>query len=321
MTQLTDFQQEFSERASHFHEVFGGEEFIEDSIIEASARLWRLASVLYGEDAAEGALNVLVGACFPAALRGTAWRDVLDEEANGIYSETPGGGLLHDLTAYADFGILLASWRDTSEREQALELQVTSGLLLLELISANLQSPETSPIWRIVTKAAARWKLDSGRALNKIDLSLLSGLADQSIKNKLSGKSKELEGSAHHIEAHNALAWLSGQKKFVSSIWRDQSGIEYAPYDVGNLESFAFVPVAVDGSHFHAGLKRDDVYTIGIGSAEMQTDDFEDALAKLQSMAVPTWLRPNSVGRWTHVRSLKWARVSYQDLEAKIPDG
>lgn len=55
-----------AERRSEFHDLFGGEEFLENSVIEATQQLWTISGILYGEKAAGGAFDHLVGACFSA---------------------------------------------------------------------------------------------------------------------------------------------------------------------------------------------------------------------------------------------------------------
>lgn len=307
---------DIGDRMDEFHETFGGSEFIEDSVIEATEKIWEVASVMYGEEASDSAFNVLVGSCFPAVVREEGWRDGLHSEAFGIYSETPGGGLLHDLTAYADFGLLLASWNDLESAEAALKKQVDAGVTLLNLLAANMEEPRTSPIWRVVSKAYARWKLDSNQPLNKIDLSLLSGLAEQSIRNRLSGKTRELEGTIDRVEAAEALKWLPYQKGFVSSIWRHQTGQEYQLGEAGTLDAVFFVPIASDGTLFHPGLQEDGVFIVGYAGEEAEYESYEAALGRLQEMLQPIWRRPMENNRWTQVQGVRWARLTREDLDA-----
>ncbi|MFG6589371.1 hypothetical protein [Sulfitobacter sp. MOLA879] len=311
---MISVEDEIGERRFEFHETFGGAEFIEDSLIAATERMWEVAAVIYGDAPAEEAFGCLVGACFPSAVRKYGWRDGLREEAGGVYSDTPGGSLLHDLTAYADYGLLLESWNDLQEAENLLGRQVEAGLSLLELASIGLKQPQEEPIWRVVSKANARWKLDMKKPLNKTDLSLLSGLAEQSIRNRLAGKSREMEGTIERVEAEEASEWLKRQKHFVSSIWRYQSGREYQQFDLGHVCNPVFVPVAADGSLFHRGLVKDGVFVVGYAGEEEQFDDFEIALRKLQQMVQPTWRRPTENNRWTQVKGVRWIRLNHEEI-------
>lgn len=315
---MTDHHVEIAKRTSEFHDLFGGQEFLEDSIIEATEQIGRIAALLYGETAADSAFDALVGACLSVPRKG-GWRDALREEANGIYSETPAGGLLHSLTAYADYGIVLELCRTVEQREQVLGERVGQGVELLHLIGSLLKDERKSPLWRIVSKAHARWKLDQGEPLTRDDLVLLSGLAEQSVRNRMAEKNSGIDGTSDHIEADSALRWLSKQKKFVSSLWRYQD-------DTGVIEVLEkavteplFVPVAPDTSVFHPGLKKDGVYQIGETGSERSFEDFDEALHALQEMLIPAWRRPTKKGRWTLVRGIDWRRVDRKELGGDSP--
>lgn len=316
-----DPQYEFSQRHHEFMDLFGGEEFIEDTLIAATHRIADVADAIYGSVAAEKAMNTLVGDCFPSAVRDGGWRHALEEEANGMYSDTSGGALLHDLTAYADYGIVVTPCRDGARREELLEQQVRQGLQLLEMVADRPLDEDSGPVWRVVRKAAARWKLDTGQPIDALELSLLSGLARQSIRNRLAGQSREIEGNRNRIEAHDALAWLEAHrnrdpaKAFRSSIWRSQSETEVAaPFD-HTMDKPYFVPVAQDNSIFHPGLARDGVFQIGEAGTEREFETFDEAAAALQKMHVPIWRRPTETGRWRQVRGLNWRRLTRDELE------
>lgn len=303
-----------AERQAEFHDLFGGEEFLENSVIEATQQLWQVAGILYGEKAADGAFDQLVGACFPHAVREYGWRQALEEEANGIYSDTQAGTLLHDLTAYADYGIFVGLSRTVEERELIIGKQVEDGLAVLLLISSTFADAKTSPVWRIVTKAHARWRIDLGLPVDRDDLVLLSGLAEQSVRNRLSGKDREIHGTSDHVEADEALKWLKNQKKFVSSLWRYQDDAETLDELEHAIPQPVFVPVAQDRTLFHPGLRKDGVYIVGESGSEREFTEFEEALAALQAMRIPAWRRPTEKGRWTLVRGIEWRRVDRDKL-------
>lgn len=314
---METFLDEIKQRLSVFHDEFGGEEFIEDSLIEVTDRLFDVASIIYGQRAAGIAFDKLVSDPFPSAVAEFGWRRALDEEANGIYSDLPGGELLHDLTAYADYGVVVAPCRTTAERLQILSEQVQNGLRLLELVGINIENRTSSSVWRIVKKSYARWKLDNDQILNKDDLSLLSGLADQSIRNRLAGKDREIVGTTERIEASEALSWLVVQKNFVSSVWRYQDDNECIQYIDEAFSEPVFVPVAQDRSLFHPGLQKGGEYTVGGAGYEKTFTQFEDALAALQEMMVPTWRRPTETGRWMQVKGVNWVRMDRGELRTK----
>lgn len=307
------------ERRAEFHDLFGGEEFLENSVIEATQQLWQVVGILYGEKAADRSFDHLVGACFPRAVRDYGWRQALEEEANGIYSDTPAGTLLHDLTAYADYGIFVGLSRTVEERELIIGKQVEDGLALLLLISSTLADAKTSPVWRIVTKAHARWKIDLGLPVDRDDLVLLSGLAEQSVRNRLSGKDREIHGTSDHIEADEALKWLKSQKKFVTSLWRFQDDTGAIDELETAVQQPIFVPVAHDRTLFHPGLNKGGAYFVGERGSELKFTDFDEALRALQEMQTPAWRRPSEKGRWTLVRGIDWRRVDRDQLEGETP--
>ena len=311
---MTDHHYEIEDRRWTFHDTFGGEEFIENSLIEATHQLCKVSAIIYGREAADSAFDTLVGAIFPSAVREYGWREALVEEANGIYSDTLGGALLHDLTAYADYGIVVSPCRSTEERERLLEQQVHDGLRLLELVALNLEDSASSPIWRIVRKSHARWKLDTGQILNKEDLSLLSGLADQSIRNRLAGKDREIHGTTKRIEAAEALKWLLVQKHFVRSLWRSQDDTESVRSIDKAISEPIFVPIAKDKSVFHPRLLKDGEYIVGEVGQEQSYQDYDAALEALQEMLVPTWRRPSDTGRWMQVKGVSWRRMDRSTL-------
>lgn len=310
---MSNFHAQISEREIEFRELFGGQEFLEDSIIEATKQIGRIAALIFGEDPADAALDLLVGSAFGAHEKGR-WLDSLEEEANGIYSEIPAGNLLHDLTAYADYGIVLNLCRSVEQRERVIGEQVEQGLVLLQLVGKLLADERSSPLWRIVTKAHARWKLDQGHSLNRDDLVLLSGLAEQSVRNRLAEKNSGIEGTSDHIEASSALRWLSNQKKFVTSLWRYQDDTDIIESLETAVSDPVFLPVAPDKSLFHPGLKKDGAYIIGEVGSERSFSDFDEALKALHEMIIPTWRRPTEKGRWTQVRGIDWRRVDRKEL-------
>jgi hypothetical protein len=309
-----DTSAEIGERISAFHDEFGGAEFIEDSLIAATHRLADIAAALFGHPAAEKALAELVAACLGGNAR-QDWRSALEADASGLYSEMPGGTLLHDLTAYADYGIVLADCRTLAEREALLEKDVQRGWELLELVTPGSLDAPSGPLWRVVRAAMARWKLDRGMSVDALELSLLSGLALQSVRNRLAGKSREIKGSQKSIEAADALVWLTEKTAFLPSLWRDQDDSAAVALSETYYTDPLFVPVATDRSIFHPALIQNGVYTVGEAGAEQQHRAFRDALAALQAMVSPTWLRPLPNGRWTRVRAADWQRYSWDDLK------
>lgn len=69
------------------------------------------------------------------------------------------------------------------------------------------------------------------------------------------------------------------------------------------------VPVAGDGSTFGPDLARNGRYTVGAKGAEVQYNDFDEALTALRAMDKPRWRRPNAAGNWGIVSGRDWMQI------------
>ena len=75
-----------------------------------------------------------------------------------------------------------------------------------------------------------------------------------------------------------------------------------------------FVPVARDGSMFLPSTNRNGTYRVGEKGSEEGFDDYQKALAKLQSMPVAKWRRANDQGNWGIVSAIDWRRMDLNAL-------
>ncbi|WP_377811158.1 hypothetical protein ABNQ38_33810 (plasmid) [Azospirillum sp. A29] len=246
------------------------------------------------------------------------WRHALKEASSNCFSEWPLGARLHDLTAYAVYGIVLDGSEDAEERAQHLEELVTEAEVFAAqapLTAWGLATPASSHLLRLVRLASNRWALDTGRPVEPAALAEFGGVSEGRIRNMMSGTNRAFTAQDGRIPAVEALAWLATRKKeFWTSIWREQPLPQYEDRNRPPLEEALFVPVARDGSVFHPGLQRGAGYTIGPKGKERQIADFAEALAKLQSMPVPYWRRPNTQGNWGIVSGISWDRYDATDL-------
>lgn len=310
MQKIENIKELEHERWLEFSHAFGNEGFFEDGIILAVDKMASLCGIMFGEDNASAGFTRMVAGIFEGHSKEEDWSTILDVNSSSIYSETPGGQLLHDLTAYADYGIVLAATRDNEQREQLLATQVQTAERLLELLPVERWNLSGEYLIILICKASTRWKLDNDKPVTARELALLSGRALQTIKNKLSGRFREIIGTEKCIEAREANAWLSVQKDFKASIWRHQNDeASLAQLDRG-YEGVMFLPVAKDGSVFHPGVRREGKYLIDEEGREREFEDFEEALEALQLMMFPQWRRPTEEGGWTRVRSVEWRRYS-----------
>lgn len=302
------------ERTNEFRETFGGEQFFENGMIRSLEAMYRLSEIYFGQECASQGFDLMVSRAFQRKDASTSWRDVLDEDFGGIYSETELGNLVHDMTAYANYGIILGNARDDEQRRQVLAAQIEITKDLLNLLPSEFWGLDDEWLVIVLRKAQARWKLDNSEPLSAKELAALSGRALQTIKNKLSGETKEIHGSQVRIEAGEAAAWLSVQKDYNESIWKEQDDTESIIVSDKGMGAVVFVPVAKDGSFFHPGLCRDGKYMIDGEGSEREFEDFESALAALQKMHFPQWRRSTPEGRWTRVRGVDWRRMPMESL-------
>lgn len=139
------------------------------------------------------------------------------------------------------------------------------------------------------------------------EISLLTGMEEQSIRNKLSqdksipravgNDSKQVE-----VPLEFAKDWLQGKGRFQS-------------YQPPRSDSQLSVPVAKDGSFFNVNLKRKKGFTVGKKGEEEHFETFKEALIALDRMPTPYWRRPSkSTGVHGIVKGVKWESKSRKEL-------
>ncbi|MCA0873889.1 hypothetical protein LCL97_23915 [Seohaeicola saemankumensis] len=306
--------QEIHERWLAFTYDFGSDAHFENGLIRSLEIMEKICGSFFGKENASRGFDQMVHGCFPHRTETDAWKTILDEEFAGIYSETPIGQLMHDLTAYADHGIVLSTAGDLEQREQLLTDQIHRAQELLDFLPTEFWGLNGEHLVSLIHKSIARWKVDFGEHIDARELSILSGLALQTIKNKLAGKPAEIVGNQNRIESREATGWLSVQKSFKPSIWRQQDDSEVIAEMKRGLGKVMFLPVAKDGGVFHPGLRREGKYVIGDDAGEREFEDFQEALHALQALLIPQWRRPTQEGTWTRVRAVEWRRYSEDDL-------
>lgn len=309
-----DIDQLVHERWLEFTRTFGNEGFFEEGVIGSMMSISKICEIFFGDVHASAGLNRMVRGAFPHRSEEENWEDILEDEFSMIFSETAIGHLLHDLTAYADFGIVLATARDSRQREEFLSKQIGAAKTLLRVLPVKQWGLDGEHLVKLLRKAIARWKVDTGQHVDAKELALLSGRALQTIKNKLAGKPAEIIGNQNRIEAREAAAWLAAQKDFNTSIWRDQDDTADLVETDRGLGEVLFLPVAKDGSVFHPGVRREGKYLVDEEGREREIEAFEEALASLQSMVFPQWRRPTAEGVWTRVRAVEWRRYSADEV-------
>lgn len=157
-----------------------------------------------------------------------------------------------------------------------------------------------------VFKEAGEHTYVSG-GLMVLDLALLTGMDEQSVRNALN-KAPEIRkipipgSKMFEISPSDAREWLRGRGEFVPSV---PSG------KPGQIK----VPKAKDGSVFDSSCKAPrSGYRIGPKGEERHFDDYREALSALLAMPKQHWRRPNSEGRMGIVRGVDYAWRSPDEL-------
>lgn len=304
-----------AERAEIFHEQYGNDfdagAALPDFIIAAGNYISRIV----GESETDAGMAVIIKPLADTAgltiEDPSQWRSALNDAAPYCFSEWEIGPQLHDLAAYAEYGIVLHDSEDADElREHLLSMLTQAKELLAKTPVEQWGLAPNNELSRLVSIASNRWALDNGEPVEPSALAHFGGISEGRIRNLMSGENRVFAAKDGRIPATDALKWLKGRPAFWSSIWREQSLPLYAHGEPTTaLKQAAFVPVARDGSMFHPGLRRGSSYTIGRKGAEIQISDFHEALAQLQQMPTPYWRRPNESGHWGTVAGVRWERV------------
>ncbi|WP_138421471.1 hypothetical protein [Maritimibacter alexandrii] len=305
------------DRLSEFREDFGGDGQFEVGIVKGVHAISDVCGIFFGPEATDDGLDTMLRHRLGEVVDHHGWRGALEEEVNGLYSELPIGGLFHDLHAYADYGVYAGVATDTEARRGRISEMIEQASEFLRLIPVDGWGLEDTQTVDIARKAIARWRLEQGDPITGPDLVLLSGKAEQTVRNELSKKKDGLAGNWKEVPASAALAWLE-TKSFLASIWQHQDDTELLEQVNEPLTDVCFVPIAMDGSMFHPGLKKDGVYLLGGEGRERAVEDFDEALSILATMDIPTWRRPTSGGIWTRVRgnTKEFRRIERKNLEA-----
>jgi len=316
-----------AERAAIFHEQYGNDLDAGTTLAELVRAAGDYISRIVGsEDTDPGMARIIdrvVTTSGNSVGEPGGWRGALEAARTTCFSEWRIGPLLHDLTAYAIYGIVLQGNEDHEARSRHLQALLTEAKELLEATPmAQWHLPANTDLTRLVRLATNRWALDNGNPVEPAALAELGGVSEGRIRNMMAGAKRTFSSDEGRIPAQEALAWLGKRDEFWNSVWREQHLPQYGVRRSAPLREPRFVPVARDGSAFHPGLQRGSGYTIGEKGEEAQIFDYNEALVLLQRMPTPYWRRPNSVGNWGIVAGVRWDRLDTSDLEvlAAHPD-
>lgn len=305
------------ERKELFHDSF-------DASIDAAQTLAALVhktgdylARIVGNESADAGMASLLAPL--GDVKAATWRQDLDDHVQDCFSTWPLGALLHDLAAYAYFGIVI----DTAEEESVSMIEERLGRMVADAATFLDDSPldlwslggDATLLKQLIMLAQCRWALDHGDPVEPAALAFFGDVTEARIRNMMSGKDSYFTNREGKIPARQASKWLAVRESFFDSIWRDQRVTSEQP-ESNTFHDPVFVPVARDGSLFCPDLGRDGAFTVGPKGAERKIAGFREALAELQRMPVPFWRRPNEKGAWGIVRGVQWERYEADALTA-----
>jgi hypothetical protein len=315
-----------ADRIEIFHEEYGNILDAGDTLADLVAATGNYLGRIVGSTTADSAMAKVVEqlAGEPPADP-SDWRSILEDHRSSCFSEWPLGQRLHDLAAYAIYGVVLDDGEgETAHVKYLTELVAEAEGFIAATPTAEwcIDSKGESDLARLVRLASNRWALDNDQAIEPAALAAFGGVTEGRIRNMMSGTDRRFTAKEGRIPAPEALAWLNEREGFWNSVWREQRLLRHGTKARTALEQAVFVPVGRDGSVFHPGLLRGAGYTIGEKGSEERVADFGQALAALQHMPSPYWRRPNASGNWSIVAGVRWERLDAADLEilAANPD-
>lgn len=279
-----------------------------------------LSEIVKAEDAGEG-MKRLIGTLADGK---DDWREGLETNFSGAFSEWPLGQMLHNLSAYAHYGIDIEAREHEDEVIVAKRLrsmvETADRFLAMCPLDTWLGQDRERQLEVTILMAAGRWALDHDRPIEPEALALLGCVKMSRMRNMISGKSPKLPRENGLVPAKPAMDWLKKGDRFCTSIWRTARPNYDGVVTTYTYAQPVFVPMARDNSIFHHGLERRGTFTIGEKGSETHVPDFGEALRILQEMPDPAWRRPPRGGRggWSIVRGISWARMSQEELDAHV---
>ncbi len=313
------------ERAERFHEEYDHDIDAGATLAEIVISLGDYLARIVGREDADAAMAEIARRLHQAAYDQITlddtdksdWRDTLQSHVAHCFSYWPMGARLHDLAAYAYYGITLHGGTDPAELARHIEelvKEATDFLAATPVEQWGIDREQRSQLSRLILLARNRWALDNGQSVEPAALADFGGVSEGRIRNLMSDPKSALPSQGGRVPAQQALTWLAGRKEFRTSLWREQHLPQYSTPHRPPLQQAVFLPVARDDRPFHPGLRRGAGYTIGAKGSETQIAEFDVALAELQRMPAPFWRRPNKEGNWGIVKGVRWVRVDAADL-------
>lgn len=359
---MTTLREKYAERLWEFEKEFEWNET--DEAVRSLAVIGELLDLMFSEKEAALAMTALRRIINLDSRREWDWTDLnkdqLDTDWRKRWEEIQGWeessqptfiDQLHDLNAFANFGIL-PIWNLAGDKRletefgagvaarlaaaQDLPTYIESICAKVDKLASLLNGSGIGETTVTRDQARARLSLDRGEPISLHALALLSGVTVKRIQNAIYAKTGEAPtvGENGLISPEGCEQWLNG-RDFQWSFWKQIVAIYPLGADWGDdipfensepsrlVDDYIFVPVANDGSYFHPKLRRKGAekgseggFTIGPKGGEEVVADFTAALDQLSKMETPRWRRPNAdSGIWGIVSGQTWKRIRRVDLE------
>ncbi|MBO6507353.1 MAG: hypothetical protein JJ979_02520 [Roseibium sp.] len=298
-----------SERMAMFEQSYGNNfdalKYFHD-LIHACGQFFE--NIFEADDANHG-MKLMLRHIAQTEVETDDWEELIEDPAL-LYSKSPMAPLIHELSAYAQFGIVLDASIDEPARKAKLKEQVEQLNKLHRFAQPFMREKEDDDLKRLVDHVNGRWAIDNKQPVHPRGLAALSNLKVQTVANAISSQKSMLRLEKGHLPYSAALDWLESKKGYWQSVWQDQSTEDSTEAPIEEDDSpYILLPFARDGSAFHPGLKINGVYRIGVDYGYEPFTDFDKALERLLQMPKPCWIRKNPNGFLVRIALKSWRRV------------
>lgn len=310
----------YEDRLAAFHESYGNDEDPGQTLADIVIALGNSLEMILGEKIASKAMTVIAETL---GNNDGDWREKIESGSSSAFSEWPLGQRMHDLVAYAKFGIDVPASADDSDDEIAerIEGRIIAAEKFLAGIDLDLLigKDRRQDLEDIVVMARTRWQLDQGKHVAPDGLARLGGVSDSRMRGLARNATDAVipMDDLRLVSAQAALDWLANQPKYRTSIWRTERPSAHEPdaHFEAVISDPIFVPESKDGSRFLPELAAGNGFRIGQKGHEQVVKDFDEALTILSHMERPTWRRPSPTsGIPSIVSGVRWVRVDRNSL-------
>ena len=212
-----------------FHQLYGsGHDFEGEKLIEIVVSVGQLIGEIVGHEDADAAFATLTRRLGYEVAVDADWAETLKDRASGDAYCWAMGARLHNLNAYAYWGIALNGGQTAAEREAVLRAEIAVVDAFMSRVPFAAWGFSDGDAGRTLRRAKGRFALDTGAPVEPEVLASLGGVSERRVRNMMAGKERVFTVDASgRIPAAAALSWLAGRpEQFKPSRWRDQNTFE-----------------------------------------------------------------------------------------------